>query len=67
MGNESDHDLIVRIDERVGAMHKRLEDGDDRFDDHSKRLRILENWRSWLAGGFVFLSVGVTVAFKVLG
>lgn len=54
--NEDDKELLVRIDERVGTILTRLEEGDQRFAAHSKRIRTLEQWRWFLAGGLVVLA-----------
>ena len=52
----NDEELLARIDERVGTILKRLEEGDQRFDVHSKRIGSLEQWRWFLAGGLVALA-----------
>lgn len=65
MDNEQ---LIVRIDERLKALGEHLEMtearilerfdlGERRMNDHSQRLRALENWRWFLAGGLVLLGI----------
>lgn len=55
----SDHDLLVRIDERVCSVDERLKVGDLRLNDHAKRIGTLEGWGKWVMGsiatlGFVF-------------
>lgn len=65
MNNEQ---LIARIDERLKALGGRLETtearilerfdlGERRMNDHSRRIRALENWRWFLAGGLVLLGI----------
>lgn len=36
---ETDHDILIRLDERVGAMHQKV---DKLTDDHENRIRHLE-------------------------
>ena len=49
MNNEQRDELIIRIDERVEAIQGTLEVGDKRLNDHSRRIQLLERWRSALA------------------
>lgn len=52
------HRLETRVREDAHAMERRLtaqiadlrEATTARLNDHSRRLRTLENWRSWIAG-----------------
>lgn len=64
--------LLARIDERVQALGERLETtetrileklttGEKRMNDHSNRIRALENWRWFLAGGLVLLGIVIKV------
>ena len=39
---QEDKILLVRIDERVGAMYKRLESGDKRMDETDRKADLLE-------------------------
>lgn len=42
-----DHDLLIRLDEKVTGMVNKL----DKFsDDHEGRIRALEKWRWYSAG-----------------
>nr|QNO42127.1 hypothetical protein CDFINFIG_00003 [Methanosarcinales archaeon ANME-2c ERB4]QNO42176.1 hypothetical protein NAKCPFIE_00001 [Methanosarcinales archaeon ANME-2c ERB4]QNO42435.1 hypothetical protein ADMFNEEM_00001 [Methanosarcinales archaeon ANME-2c ERB4]QNO42510.1 hypothetical protein AHMEGOAG_00003 [Methanosarcinales archaeon ANME-2c ERB4]QNO42893.1 hypothetical protein JGPBEILB_00009 [Methanosarcinales archaeon ANME-2c ERB4] len=49
MEDPSDHDLLIRIDERVESIDNRLE-------SHAKRIRLLEKFKSWCLGGFGVLA-----------
>jgi hypothetical protein len=56
-----DRELLVRIDERVGHLVERTEVQDTRLNDHSTRIRTLENWR-WKVIG-IMLAVGALAGF----
>jgi hypothetical protein len=43
----SDHDLLIRLDEKVSGMVGKL---DSMTNDHESRIRALERWR-WYAAG----------------
>lgn len=66
MNDAQRDELIVRIDERVLAIKGTLEVGDKRLNDHSRRLQLLERWRSALAAVVATLLAGVAFAFKLL-
>lgn len=64
-----DHDLLVRIDERVCTIHVLLESHAERLDDHEDDIVSLKSSRSWgkgllaacgtiiaVVGGFIFRS-----------
>ena len=55
---DSDHDLLIRIDERLEAFVDDMNDTKKNLDEHSKRISKLENWRSYTAG-----AVGLIVLF----
>lgn len=70
--NGEEHNLLSRMDERLKALGERLETtearilekldvGERRMNDYSRRLRSVENWRWFLAGGLVLLGVVVKV------
>ena len=44
---QTDHDLLIRLDEKVGTLIQKV---DGLTDDHEKRIKALENWR-WYAAG----------------
>jgi len=57
--NLTDHDLLIRINEKVDNIEKRT-------DNFNKRLNKLENWRAYTAGGIaVLLLIVGFVATKV--
>jgi hypothetical protein len=43
----NDHDLLIRLDEKVTAINAKL---DGLTDDHESRIRALEKWR-WISAG----------------
>jgi len=65
---QTDHDLLVRLDERYGSMHndiRELKTGTaSRLDTVEKKVASLELWRSALAGAFaVFNLILIPAAF----
>lgn len=65
---QSDHDLLVRLDERYSAMHqdiKELKNGTNtRLDNLEQKVSNLELWRSALVGAFaVFDLIIIPAAF----
>lgn len=46
----SDHDLLLRIDERVEMLCLELP-------NHARRIGRLERWRSWIAGGLAIVGL----------
>lgn len=40
----SDHDLLIRIDERTEGMENDLKEGKARFAKHDTRIRRIEMW-----------------------
>jgi len=59
-----DHDLLIRLDEKVTGMVTKL----DKFsDDHESRIRALEKWRWYSAGlGATGGSIIATIVERVL-
>lgn len=53
----SDHDLLVRIDERVETIQLRLADGDRRMERQGQRISKLERWRAYIAGALAALTL----------
>jgi len=51
----SDHDLLIRIDERT-------ENTEERLGNHADRLRSLEQNHSKIAGMVLMIGAGVTLA-----
>lgn len=43
----NDHDILIRLDEKVTGMVQKL---DNLHDDHEVRLRSVEKWR-WISTG----------------
>lgn len=58
MNPPNDHDLLIRLDEKVTGLIaevKKLTDFQNkRIDDHERRIRRLERWM-WVASGALLL------------
>ena len=57
----SDHDLLIRLDEKMDAILKRLEKGDACMENHERRLGNLEGFQKTLLGIATTISVAITV------
>ena len=55
----TDHDLLIRIDERTEGM-------EDRVTDHADRLRELEQNNSKIMGIVIAVGAGVTTGIHIL-
>ena len=66
MNDNQRDELLVRVDERVKHIHKTLQRGALRMDDHGKRIGVLERWRSAIAAGIamILFLVGVLKAMS---
>lgn len=62
--SENDHTLLVRIDERVRAIHADLIRGETVIADHAKRIGRLERWRTYILGGLTML--GLVIGWLVV-
>jgi hypothetical protein len=65
-----DHELIIRIDERVQSLHHKVDTLNlivhNRLDEQDEKIKALPQWRHFVtAAGMAFLSLGAWVA-KVL-
>lgn len=56
----TDHDLLVRLDEKMDVVLKRLDAGDEELDDHDKRLKKLEVFQAKLIGIALAASAGIS-------
>lgn len=63
--DRENHELLIRIDERVESIQQTVLRLETRLNGYSERIRALERWRSWLAGGIAFL-LGI-VGIKLSG
>lgn len=50
---KTDHDLLIRIDERQDVMIEKVDKMDKRLGKQNGRIRKLENWRWYLGGGLL--------------
>lgn len=58
----SDHDLLIRLDEKMDNILDRLEKGDACMKDHEKRLGALESFQNTLLAFAGVVALSVTVA-----
>lgn len=63
----SDHDLLIRLDEKMDSMLKRLEKGDDCMDNHEKRISKLESFQATLIGIAGVVSFTVSLVWTKIG
>lgn len=61
---QTDHDLLIRLDEKVSALHPKL---DKLTDDHEARIRILEQKVEDQRSSARTWRYGLTIAISVLG
>ncbi len=61
-----DTELLARIDERVKAILDHLEKLNGSVGDCKRRIGLLENWRSYILGGFAVVGVAVGIIMKVI-
>jgi hypothetical protein len=59
----NDHDLLVRIDERVNQILERLEAGEKKFSIHEERIENLERDSNMIKGAIGL----ITLFFTSLG
>lgn len=75
MGELTDHDLLIRMDERTAAMHEDIQEVkvdlrsvkqevNGKFKQMGRRIRVLENWR-WYTMGVIACAVVVLRALNV--
>jgi hypothetical protein len=68
MNVPNDHDLLIRLDEKVSGLitevKKLTEIQNKRLDDHETRIRRLEKW-VWIAiGGLTVIQIVVEIAIS---
>ena len=51
----SDHDLLIRIDERTDTIHKKLNNFEKELGVQHDRIEDLEGWRQYTKGALVIL------------
>ena len=61
-----DHDLLVRIDERVGAIHNDIEEIKATLASHNRRLGILERWRAYVLGAAVVVATLISIVAGIM-
>lgn len=59
MADMKDHDILIRIDENVDGINKRLDKQDGRIKTNEDDIVGLKVWRSMLIGAWTMLLVGL--------
>ena len=62
----NDHDLLVRIDERVGDIQLDIEELKAGISTHCKRIGALERWRAYILGASGIIAFVVSIVAGVL-
>jgi len=62
----NDHDLLVRIDERIEVIHNDIEDMKGTIASHSKRLGVLEQWRAYVLGAAAVVAAFISIIVGLL-
>lgn len=60
--NTSDHDLLIRLDEKMDTILTRLGEGDQCMKDHEKRIGKLESFQNTILAFAGAVSLAVSVA-----
>jgi len=63
----SDHDLLIRLDEKMDAILKRLEKGDTLMMKHGTRIGKLESFQATLIGIAAAVSFIVSLIWSKIG
>jgi len=63
----SDHDLLIRLDEKMDAILKRLEKGDACMEEHDKRIGKIEAFHATMIGIAAFVSFTVSLIWSKIG
>jgi hypothetical protein len=62
-----DHDLLIRLDEKMDTILKRLTEGDQTIKDHEKRLSKLESFQAVIIGIAGAVSFMVSLVWSKIG
>jgi len=66
MRDPSDHDLLLRIDERVRVIKSDIEELKGALSHQCERIEELERWRAYVLGFAGAIALGVSVLVGVL-
>lgn len=64
---KSDHDLLIRLDEKMDMIIDKLKKCEDNDKDHAKRLNKLEGFRGQIIGFAAAMSFGISFLVSKLG
>lgn len=64
-GREGDHELLVRIDERVYNIQKDLEIMNKKISEQYERIEKLEQWKSYVLGAAAVIGVAVATVVSL--
>ncbi|MHC1596785.1 MAG: hypothetical protein ACXQT3_00560 [Methermicoccaceae archaeon] len=62
----NDHDLLVRIDERVEVIHNDIEEIKGTIASHNRRLGVLERWRAYVLGAAAVVATLISIMVGLL-
>lgn len=62
----NDHDLLVRIDERIEVIHNDIEEIKDTIANHSRRLGVLEQWRAYVLGAAAVVAAFISIIVGIM-
>jgi hypothetical protein len=67
MDEKTDHDLLIRLDEKVDVILKKQDKFEENYKDHAKRLNKLEGFRGQIIGFAAAMSFGISFLVSKLG
>jgi len=62
----NDHDLLVRIDERVGGLQADFAELKKTLETHTNHIEELRRWRAYVIGGAAVVAFIVSVLISVI-
>lgn len=61
--DSKDHDLLIRIDEKLTILHNKFDGLNSRVDLIEKRVSSLESWKIYILGAFAAVSIGASIVY----
>jgi len=52
-----DHDLLIRIDERVEKIHDTVKSNNRRYEKIEERVNEIEDWRKYIQGAVAMITI----------
>ena len=63
-------DLIIRLDQKIIGVEKTLKEGHERFEDHEKRIRMVEDILAQIKGSRITIALvlsGLSIVITAIG